>query len=32
MLMRVPNNEGDRVPTNHVISPKEASITGTELY
>ena len=30
--MKSPNNEGDRVPTGHLLSPNEASSTRIGLY
>lgn len=30
--MMSPNNKGDQAPTGHLLSPKEASGTGTELH
>ena len=30
--MKSPNNGGDRVPTGHLLSPNEASSTGTALH
>ena len=32
ILVKSPNNEGDRVPTGHLLSPNKAFITGTGLY
>lgn len=30
--MKSPNNEGDRVPAGHILSPNESSRTGTGLH